>query len=208
MRSHVFITYRPEALPTWLEAFPGAEIRQLSDAVVRRGEPEGARYLVWVHLKHGEDAVAQLKIAGNMVPKAPRVVLSNIPSLEQGLAVLEGGAVGYTSALAVPEVLRQIARVVESGGLWVGPDIMQHFLATLASRPKRAPSANVLDALSPRQREVAIAVAAGASNKEIARQLDITERTVKAHISSVLEALGVRDRLQLAILVNGTPARE
>ena len=57
--------------------------------------------------------------------------------------------------------------------------------------------------LTEREREVAIAVAQGASNKEIARQLDITERTIKAHVGAILEKLGVRDRLQLSLIVNG-----
>jgi DNA-binding NarL/FixJ family response regulator len=52
---------------------------------------------------------------------------------------------------------------------------------------------------------VALAVARGESNKEVARNLGITERTVKAHLSVVFEALGVRDRLQLSIHLNGIP---
>jgi DNA-binding NarL/FixJ family response regulator len=207
MRSHLFITYRAEPLPGWLEAFPGAEVRRYPEAGMPVDVGDGRKYLLWVHLKHGENALAQLNAASRLAPGAPRIVLSNMPGVEQGLAVLEAGAAGFTSALAIPQMLQQVARVVENGGLWVGPDILEHFLATLASRPKQAPATSVLASLSPRQRDVALAVAAGASNKEIAKRLDITERTVKAHISAVLETLGVRDRLQLALLVNGTPTR-
>jgi len=57
--------------------------------------------------------------------------------------------------------------------------------------------------LTVREIEVARAVARGDSNKEIARHLGITERTVKAHLSTLFEKLGVRDRLQLALAVNG-----
>jgi DNA-binding NarL/FixJ family response regulator len=56
--------------------------------------------------------------------------------------------------------------------------------------------------LTDREKEVARTLARGASNKEIARSLDITERTVKAHVGAVLEKLQVRDRLQLSLVVN------
>ena len=62
--------------------------------------------------------------------------------------------------------------------------------------------------MTAREQEAALLVAGGASNKEIARQLDITERTAKAHVSAMLEKLGARDRLQLSLILNGIdPAR-
>jgi DNA-binding NarL/FixJ family response regulator len=57
-----------------------------------------------------------------------------------------------------------------------------------------------VDCQGARNRRVACA---GASNKEIARQLGITERTVKAHVGAMLEKLGARDRLKLALIING-----
>ncbi len=57
--------------------------------------------------------------------------------------------------------------------------------------------------LTVREKEIARLLARGGSNKEIARKLEITERTVKAHVSSILEKLGVRDRLQVALRING-----
>jgi DNA-binding NarL/FixJ family response regulator len=58
--------------------------------------------------------------------------------------------------------------------------------------------------LTSRQRHVAALIGGGASNKEIARTLNICERTVKAHLTEVFRALGVRDRLHLALLMNRT----
>ena len=58
-------------------------------------------------------------------------------------------------------------------------------------------------AQTTRARLMGIALATGASNKEIARSLGITERTVKAHVGAILEKLQVRDRLQLSLVVNG-----
>jgi len=59
------------------------------------------------------------------------------------------------------------------------------------------------DCLSEREVQVARLIANGASNKEIADRLVITERTVKAHLTAIFEKLGVRDRLQLSLRVNG-----
>src|SRR4029079_5547655 len=59
-----------------------------------------------------------------------------------------------------------------------------------------------LENLTLRQREVAEAIARGASNKEIARRLNVTERTVKAHLTNMFRNVGVFDRLHLALLLN------
>jgi DNA-binding NarL/FixJ family response regulator len=62
---------------------------------------------------------------------------------------------------------------------------------------------DVLDMLTAREREIALQIGGGSSNRAIAQRLGITERTVKAHLGSVFAKLGVHDRLQLALLVTG-----
>jgi DNA-binding NarL/FixJ family response regulator len=57
--------------------------------------------------------------------------------------------------------------------------------------------------LSDRERQVAQLVASGSSNREVAEQLSISERTAKAHLTSIFEKLGLRDRLQLSLKING-----
>ena len=64
----------------------------------------------------------------------PIVVLSNVPEDDQGMAALAAGASGYCSALTLPAVLRQVAGVVEHGGLWVGPQLMRRLMQGLAAR--------------------------------------------------------------------------
>jgi len=205
MRRQVFLTERAEPLANWRLAFPDAEVREFPSAGRPLLTPPGSA-VIWLHLKAGStDPVGLLQRAAAAAPGCPRLVLSNIPSDEEGLAVLEAGAMAYTNALATPDLLRQIELVVENGGVWVGPDLMQRLLTALANKTGNRPKAALLDALSPREREVALAVAAGASNKEIARRLEISERTVKAHLSAIFQHLGVRDRLQLSIRLNGLP---
>jgi two-component system nitrate/nitrite response regulator NarL len=79
---------------------------------------------------------------------------------------------------------------------------MQHLVSRSAEVVTPANGARDLAAvLTQRELEVARTVVSGASNKEIARQLGITERTVKSHVGAIFEKLQVRDRLQLAMLI-------
>lgn len=203
MKRHIFLTRRPEALPTWTKAFPRAEFMQYPESGEALVSPASA--VIWLHVC-GEkpDPVSLVQAARLAAPQCPVVVLSNVPSEDEGLAVLEAGAVGYTSALAVADMLLQVDAVVENGGLWVGPELLQRLVKAMATRASQINSGS-LDKLSPREKEVALAVASGASNKEAAERLDITERTVKAHLTAIFERLEVRDRLQLTLLINGTP---
>lgn len=147
-----------------------------------------------------------VRLAVRLAPGCAVVALSNAVTQEEGLTCLEAGASGYTSALANPDVLRQIAMVVDNGGLWVGPELLSRLRNSLARMPAaHIPALNgKLAALSPREREVALAVAAGASNKEVARNMGITERTVKAHLTAIFARLGIRDRMQLVLMMSGT----
>lgn len=209
MTRQIFVTARPQPIPRWLEAFPDAVV--LSDPGGQLDPaPLADAAVIWLHVAGNHHAVAAaVRAVRTAAPHAPVVVLSNVPEDDQGLAVLAAGASGYCSALTLPSVLRQVAGVVEHGGLWVGPRLMQRLMQGLATRGNATPDVS-LDLLSQRERQVAVAVARGSTNKEIARAMNITERTVKAHLSAAFEKLGVRDRMQLALLVNGvedsTPA--
>lgn len=200
---HLFLTKRGEPVPRWLDAFPGARVARPDSTDASCGAT-----LVWLHLDaEQQDVSRQVKTALELGQGAPVVVLANAPCQEEGLNCLEAGAVGYITALSAPEMLRQVVSVVENGGLWVGPELLQRLRRALAAQPVAMPAEETLAPLSKREKEVAWAVAAGASNKEIARRMGITERTVKAHLSTIFERLQVRDRLQLSILVNGESPR-
>lgn len=208
----LFFSYRPEALSRWRDAFPQAEIRLNIDSGTVFALFPNEKAVIWLHLPaEAKDLAAQIGKVKTMLPGCPVVILSNLPSEQEGLTVFAAGASGYCNALAIPELLRQVAGVVEQGGLWVGQDLMKRLFSALSVGPGAATDAtHRLDDLSPRESQVAQAVARGATNKEIARALGITERTVKAHLSAVFNKLNVRDRLQLSLLVNGveTPSSE
>lgn len=193
MKRHIFITRNGFSSPRWSEAFPGA--------VTAAGAREAgvtAADLVWLSAELPDWRVRIGELAG--ATGCTVVVLSLQPEQGEALAALELGARGYAHALATPSMLREIDTVVSHGGLWVGADLMARLLGALNPRLP-APREAALELLSPREVEVARAVAAGLSNKEVARQLGVTERTVKAHLGAAFEKLGVRDRLQLALRI-------
>ena len=161
--------------------------------------------VVWLHLPPARAEAARVvslasrTLAGNRI-----VALSDTPSDAQALDLMERGAVGYCHAHAGPAMLQQVSTVVANQGLWVGPDLLQRLIrASLGGVPEESVATPRLAKLSDREQEVANLVGRGSSNKEIARRLDISERTVKAHLSAVFTKLGVRDRLQLALLMRG-----
>jgi DNA-binding CsgD family transcriptional regulator len=203
MKRHVFLTARPEPIPRWLEAFPDARLLRDRGPAGTDFAPLAEASMAWLHVTGDAPAVSKwVATVRAAAPHVPIVVLSNVPEDDQGMAALAAGASGYCSALTLPAVLQQVASVVEHGGLWVGPQLMRRLMQGLAARngPATEPA---LRSLSQRERQVAEAVARGSTNKEIARVMNITERTVKAHLSAAYEKLGVRDRMQLSLLVNG-----
>ena len=133
----------------------------------------------------------------------PVVVMTGVPTEAEAFAALNAGIRGYCHVKAVPEQLLEIALVVENSGLWMPSELMQRFLA-ISTRiwPASALDIHQLNSLTSRESMVAERVAQGASNREIAEALEISERTVKAHLTTSFEKLKVRDRVQLALKMN------
>jgi two-component system, NarL family, nitrate/nitrite response regulator NarL len=213
---HLFLTVsNPEwFVPArWREAFPAGHALNLPALLARLQGRPGAQSVVWLHTADALWATHVRDILQNL-PGARVVVLSATPQAEEGLSALNDGVRGYTHAYAVPELLQEVALVVEHGGLWVGPDLLQRLVASthaaLARRPAPqlapgvSPVASAWPLLSGREAEVARAVSAGRSNKEVAEMLHISERTVKAHLGAVFDKLGVRDRLQLVLRLSAS----
>ena len=209
---HVFVSPDGEALPRWLQAFSAATVTRLA-SLARVAETST---IVWMRLDPAGRALEQLAALRKSVGAARVIVLANRPDNEEALALFSGGVRGYCNAHATVANLRQVARVVQEGGLWIGEALMQRLLvatqAAILSRPvgETAPGPAVgpavvpLSTLTAREQEVARAIANGLSNKEIARQMGITERTIKAHASSIFRKLKARDRLHLALIVSGS----
>lgn len=115
-------------------------------------------------------------------------------------AAIEAGAVGYLLKDAEPEVLLDGIRAVARGESPLDPRAARRLLSRAAS-PVGSGSGAVTAELSPRETEVLRLVVDGLLNKQIASRLGITERTVKAHLTSAYQRIGVADRTQAALWV-------
>ena len=125
-------------------------------------------------------------------PEIKVIVLTSFSDQHQILAALDAGATGYLLKDARPDEILAGIRAVFSGQAPLHPKAARVLLdAQKASQPAGR--------LSAREREVLALVGHGLANKQIARRLGITERTVKAHLTSVFQQLGVTDRTQAAL---------
>ena len=125
-------------------------------------------------------------------PEVAVVVLTSFSDREQILRALDAGAIGYLLKDAEPAELEKAVRAAAQGDAPLDPRAGR---ALLSAREASSP----LDTLSEREREVLALVARGLPNKLIARELSISEKTVKAHLTSIFRTIGVTDRTQAAL---------
>jgi RNA polymerase sigma factor (sigma-70 family) len=133
--------------------------------------------------------------------EGPRVLVLTTFALEEYVyEALRAGASGFLLKDVPPEQLLAGVHVVARGDALLDPTITRSVIEEFAARPAvRRELADKLDELTPREREVFSLVARGLSNAEIARELVVSEGTVKSHVAHVLMKLGLRDRVQSVI---------
>ncbi|SUX29703.1 helix-turn-helix transcriptional regulator [Chromobacterium vaccinii] len=127
------------------------------------------------------------------------VALSSAPNDAEGMHWLQLGVSGYAHAYAAADELRQIAASVTAGGTWLGRSLLLQLCQRFGALVPPPEQAGWRDRVSSREAEVIAILKQGRSNKEIARELDITERTVKAHLTAIFQKFGVEDRFQLLL---------
>lgn len=135
----------------------------------------------------GEATREVLKVA----PGAKVVVLTSFSDRDAVTAALRAGAIGYQLKDAEPSDLLAAVRAAARGYAPVDPRVAGVLLPTAVDRESSG--------LSPREREVLELVAQGLANKQVARALGISERTVKAHLSRIFREIGVLDRTSAAL---------
>jgi DNA-binding NarL/FixJ family response regulator len=145
----------------------------------------------------GTDGVeATRRIVGEQLG-AEVLVLTSFSDSARIAAALDAGAVGYLLKDADPDDVLDGVRAVSRGGSPLDPKVAR---ALLTARGQAVPGETTSEVqLTPREAEVLSLVRAGLANKQIARRLDISERTVKAHLTSVFQRIGVVDRTQAAL---------
>ena len=138
------------------------------------------------------DGIEATRRIGELAPEAQVVILTSFSDRERILRALDAGAVGYILKDATPDEVAEAVRAAARGESPLDPKAAR---TLLASRREQEPAGQ----LSEREREVLVMVAEGLQNKQISHQLGISEKTVKAHLTSVFRAIGVTDRTQAAL---------
>lgn len=170
-----------------------AEVLQAGDfaGLLRAAQQMAADFAIVDLQMPGMDGVAGLRRLREAVPTLPVVVASGQEDVATIRAVLGVGAMGFIPKSERPEVLVGALRLVRVGGTYVPPRL-------LGAAPA-APSAVRVADFTPRQLEVLRLLMRGEPNKLIARQLDLTEGTVKIHIAAILRTLQARNRTEAVV---------
>ncbi|MEU1079829.1 response regulator transcription factor [Streptomyces sp. NPDC005908] len=130
------------------------------------------------------------------------LVLTTFDLDEYVFGALRAGAAGFLLKNTEAKDLIEAVRTVAAGEGIVAPAVTRRLIAEFAAKPARPVAADpsVLDALTRREREVLACLGEGLSNAAVARRLDMAEATVKTHVSRLLGKLGLRSRVQAAVL--------
>lgn len=209
-----FLGNRPKVLERWFKLLVDwqPEVITVSDlslslSAIKQG-------IVLMHLSSVDDESSQLVFSFKRDnPDVILIVCTDAPSEDEGIRVLQSGANGYTNTYVTGSLLTEVVKTVLRGDIWAGPELLQKLLKRLLggisvadSKVDTAETVDCFDGLSSREQDVLSVLTTGASNKEIARELDITERTVKAHLSSIFQKTGATDRVALVLMASKQPA--
>jgi len=140
------------------------------------------------------DGIEVTKRLGTASPDTRVVVFTSFSDRDQIVQALDAGAIGYLLKDAEPDAIHDAIRAAARGESPLDPKAAGELLA---SRSQRRPDATV--ELTPRERDVLALVIAGDANKQIARKLGISEKTVKGHLTNLFQRIGVADRTQAAL---------
>jgi DNA-binding NarL/FixJ family response regulator len=141
----------------------------------------------------GIEATRQIRAAR---PQTAVVVLTTYTDSAHVGQAMAAGAIGYVLKDVPPPELAATIREAAHGVLHLAPVVQRTLLQAIAAPPRAEPDP---EELTEREREVLVLLAEGRSNKEIARHLHVSERTVKGHVGHVLGKLGLVSRTQAAI---------
>jgi DNA-binding NarL/FixJ family response regulator len=155
------------------------------------------------------EGIGSISAIQRLSPSTKIILLSSLCDEREAIRALKSGAKGVCHKDIEPSVLKKAIEVVQKGEVWVGRKIISRLLSEVVSltesREKDPPNPSevCLDYLTTREFQIAQMVGNGAHNKEIAQRLNITERTVKAHLTAIFNKLQIPDRLRLGLFIVG-----
>lgn len=173
------------------------ESENLGSALAFANAPAPDLVLVDLHLPGEEPTDVLLRIRKSF-ESSMVVVLSSEDNPEVILRAIDAGASGYVPKSSTPQVLVAALRLVMAGGIFIPPLALRAYAGSEQSAPPatRLPLPRESDCLSARQQEVLMKAVQGKANKVIAREMQLAEGTVKAHLSAAFRTLGVQNRTE------------
>jgi NarL family two-component system response regulator LiaR len=141
------------------------------------------------------DGVGAMRELRRRLPSARVIVLTSFLEDDRLLPAIQAGAAGYLLKNAQPQELARAVRAAHDGQALLDPAVAARLVDAIAQPAGEPPR----DRLTPRETEVLALIARGYSNKRIARELGVAEKTVKTHVAHVLHKLGVTDRTAAAV---------
>jgi DNA-binding NarL/FixJ family response regulator len=192
-----------EGLRSFLASRPGLDV--VGEAADADGLVDAAARLapdvVLVDLMMPGGGIEAIHRLRSLATPPRALVLTSFAGDDQVIPALRAGAVGYLLKDVDPSDLEAAIRTVHAGGALLGPTVAARVMDEVRAPASRAPSDedDRLARLTPREREVLATLARGGSNREIAAELFVSEKTVKTHVSAVLSKLRVADRTQAAL---------
>lgn len=145
------------------------------------------------------DGVAATRHLATTFPQSRVIMLTTFDDDEYVFEGLRAGALGYLLKDVPSEKLVEAVRAAARGESFLQPSVAAKVVSEFARLTKRRVVQALVEPLSGREQEILTVIATGASNREIANQLFITEGTVKNHVTNILGKLGVRDRTQAVL---------
>ena len=180
-----------------LEVVGEAEDGEDAVRLARELEPDVILMDVRMPGVDGIEATRRIVAAGSA---ARILVLTTFDLDEYVYAAVRAGASGFLLKDVRPGDLVEAIRLVANGSALLGPGVTRRLLERFADEHVSGDAAAAVARLTEREREILRLLASGLSNAELARQLVVSETTVKTHVSNVLRKLGVRDRVQAVIV--------
>ena len=194
MKRPLIFVQDPNALKNWLTAC-GTDAKILYDLTDLSSRYEAKSHLVLIQIS----ANSTIEQITEVAKEFDVVAFANKPNNLEGLQLFQQGIKGYVNTFASVERIEQALITIRAGSIWLGQNVMQAMIQSLMN--DNQPKEGWKDLLTEREQEATALVLEGQSNKDIAQKLEITERTVKAHLHNVFEKLEVTDRLALVLKI-------
>lgn len=197
MKQPIIFVQDPNALKNWLRACgTHAKVIYGLDNLASRFEPQNTILLC---------QLANKSIAKQLILLAKDfdvIAFANKTNDFEGLQLFQAGVKGYLNTFATQERIEQALQTVAAGNVWLGQSVMQALIQSVSIEPSQNSKDDWKNLVTEREQQTIEQVLLGKNNKQIAEELNITQRTVKSHLHNVFEKLEVTDRLALVLKIN------